>query len=142
MQTLKVGSRGPIVEFLQNILKILGYYQGFIDGIFGNKTKNAVIWFQRNFGLQSVDGIVGPKTWQALSPYINGGLNFIVPTNISYSYSILQINLDTLQKLYPFIEVFYVGKSINGNDIPVIKIGNGSREVFYSASIHANICID
>ena len=138
MQTLKIGSRGPMVEFLQNILKILGYYQGNIDGIFGNGTRSAVLWFQRNFGLQTVDGIVGPKTWQALSPYINGALGFIVPTNINYSYSIMQINIDSLKKLYPFIEVFSVGKSINGNDIPVIKIGNGQREVFYSASFHAN----
>ena len=138
MQTLKIGSRGPMVEFLQNILKILGYYQGNIDGIFGNGTRSAVLWFQRNFGLQIVDGIVGPKTWQALSPYINGALGFIVPTNINYSYSIMQINIDSLKKLYPFIEVFSVGKSINGNDIPVIKIGNGQREVFYSASFHAN----
>lgn len=136
MQTLKLGSRGPMVEFLQNILKILGYYNGNIDGIFGNNTRNAVIWFQRNFGLQSVDGIVGTKTWNALRPYIDGALGFIVPTNISYSYSVMKTNIDTLKRLYPFIEVTNVGKSINGNDIPVIKIGNGSREVFYSAAIH------
>ena len=136
MQTLKIGSTGPLVEFLQNILQKLGYYNGTIDGIFGNNTKNAVIWFQRNFELQSVDGIVGPKTWNALMPYINGALGFIVPTNISYSYSILQININSLKKLYPFIEVTSAGKSINGNDIPVIKIGSGAREVFYSGAIH------
>lgn len=138
MQTLKLGSKGPIVEFLQNILKILGYYTGNIDGNFGINTKNAVIWFQRNFGLQSIDGIVGSRTWNALMPYIDGTLGFIVPTNISYSYSILKINIDTLKKLYPFIEVTSTGKSINNNDIPVIKIGTGSKEVFYSAAIHAN----
>ncbi len=31
-----------------------------------------------------------------------------------------------------------LGKSILGQDIPYIKIGNGSKEVFYSAAIHAN----
>ena len=71
-------------------------------------------------------------------PYIDGALGFIVPTNINYSYSILQININTLKKLYPFIEVTSTGKSINNNDIPVIKIGNGPKEVFYSAAIHAN----
>ena len=84
------------------------------------------------------DGIVGPNTWNSLKPYINGGLGFIVPTNIRYSYSILQINLNSLKELYPFLEISSIGRSINGNDIPMIKIGNGENEVFYSASIHAN----
>ena len=137
MKTLRYGNRGPIVEFLQNLLKILGFLNGNIDGIFGNQTKNAVINFQKAFGLNP-DGIVGPLTWRALMPYINGGLGFIVPTNISYSYSILQINLNSLKTLYPFLEISSAGKSVLGNDISVIKIGNGSNEVFYSAAIHAN----
>ena len=138
MDTLKLGSSGPQVEFLQNILKILGYYAGNIDGIFGSNTRNAVIRFQRNFGLPQVDGIVGVQTWNALSPYINGGLGFIVPTNIRYSSRILQINIDSLRRLYPFIEIGSIGKSILGRNIHYIKIGRGSKEVFYSAAIHAN----
>ncbi len=141
MRTLRYGNRGPMVEFLQNLLKILGFLNGNIDGIFGNQTRNAVINFQRAFGLNP-DGIVGPLTWRALMPYINGGLGFIIPTNISYSYSILQINLNSLKRLYPFLEISSAGKSILGNNIPVIKIGNGSNEVFYSGAIHANVCIN
>ncbi len=138
MITLRLGSTGPMVEFLQNLLQKLGFYQGQIDGIFGTNTVIAVRNFQRNFSLQSVDGIVGRNTWRALQPYIDGGLNFIVPTNISYSYSILQINLDTLKRLYPFLEIGIAGFSILGNSIPYVRIGNGPKEVFYSASIHAN----
>jgi g-D-glutamyl-meso-diaminopimelate peptidase len=126
-----------MVEFLQNILKVLGLYTGKIDGIFGPNLKNAVIMFQTQNNL-TADGIVGPRTWLVLRPYIDGGLGFIVPTNISYSSSILQINLDSLKRLYPFIEITSVGRSVLGTNLPVIKIGNGSKEVFYSASFHAN----
>ena len=137
MKTLRLGSTGPIVEFLQNILKNLGLYQNEIDGIFGINTQNTVISYQTQNGL-SPDGIVGFLTWNSLSPYINGALGFIVPTNISYSYSIMQINLNSLKQLYPFLEITSVGNSVLGNEIPVVKLGNGSKEVFYSASYHAN----
>ena len=86
-----------MVEFLQNLLTKLGFYNGKIDGIYGKNTNNAVMYFQRKFGLIS-DGIVGNNTWNALSPYINGALGFIVPTNIDYSSSILEINLNSLKK--------------------------------------------
>lgn len=137
MITLNLGSNGPIVEFLQNLLQRLGFYMGRIDGIFGYNTTTSVRNFQKSFELNS-DGIVGPATWNALQPYIDGGLNFIIPTNINYSYSILQINLDTLKRLYPFLEIGIAGYSILGNSIPYVRIGNGSKEVFYSASFHAN----
>ena len=137
MQTLRIGSQGPMVEFLQNILIYLGFYTGEIDGIFGQDTKNAVVQFQRQNGL-TPDGIIGPRTWLSLRPYIDGGLGFIVPTNISYSSSILQVNLDSLKRLYPFIEISSAGRSVLGKNIPVIKIGSGEKEVFYSASFHAN----
>lgn len=138
MITLKLGSTGPMVEFLQNLLQKLGFYTGRIDGIFGTNTEVAVRNFQRSFGLMPIDGIVGTNTWRALQPYIDGALNFIVPTNISYSYSILQINLNTLKRLYPFLEIGIAGYSVLGNSIPYVRIGRGPKEVFYSASIHAN----
>ena len=137
MITLRIGSRGPMVEFLQNILIYLGLYNGEIDGIYGQNTASAVKQFQTQNGLTS-DGIVGSRTWRALRPYIDGGLGFIVPTNISYSSSILQINLDSLKRLYHFIEITSAGRSILGKNLPVIKIGNGQKEVFYSGAFHAN----
>ena len=137
MRTLRIGSSGPMVEFLQNILIYLSLYNGKIDGIFGPNLRNAVVQFQRQNGLNT-DGVVGPRTWLALRPYIDGGLGFIIPTNIKYSSSILQINLYSLKRLYPFIEITSIGRSVLGKNLPVIKIGTGSKEVFYSASFHAN----
>jgi len=65
---LTVGFTGQDVVELQGRLRYLGYYDGDITGVFDQKTKNAVTWFQWKFGLKA-DGIVGPKTklklWQA-----------------------------------------------------------------------------
>ena len=60
----------------------------------------------------------------------------IVPTNTNYNYSILIKNINSLKSIYPFLEIFSSGKSVLGKNIPVIKIGTGSKEVFYSGAIH------
>lgn len=65
MPTLRMGSRGSDVEYLQQTLMALGYGCGKIDGIFGAKTLEAVKAFQADQEL-AVDGIVGAKTWAAL----------------------------------------------------------------------------
>ena len=69
MRTLRRGDRGEDVKVLQRALKRAGFDAGTIDGIFGSRTEAAVRAFQRANGLQ-VDGIVGPKTWAALAPYM------------------------------------------------------------------------
>ena len=62
----------------------------------------------------------------------------IIPTDISYSYSILQMNINSLKIIFPFIETGSIGNSVLRNPIPYIRIGNGSKEIFYNASFHAN----
>jgi lysozyme family protein len=61
------GSRGEHVAELQMLLRDGGVSPGSVDGIFGAKTEEAVREFQEAMGLQ-VDGIVGPRTWDALIP--------------------------------------------------------------------------
>lgn len=64
--TIKKGSRGTDVTYLQKRLTAKGYGVGTIDGIFGVKTLEAVKAFQVENGL-AVDGIVGAKTWSQLN---------------------------------------------------------------------------
>ena len=64
--TLRLGSTGPYVIELQEILTKLLYYTGTIDGNFGPNTENAVKRFQINNRL-TADGVVGRDTWSALS---------------------------------------------------------------------------
>ncbi len=64
--TLRQGNSGVYVTFLQQLLESNLIPVGGIDGIFGSRTLSAVRTFQENNGL-SVDGIVGPNTWNALT---------------------------------------------------------------------------
>lgn len=59
------GSRGQEVTQVQQRLIQWGYLQGAADGIFGQSTYNAVVYFQRKNGLKA-DGVVGPATLAAL----------------------------------------------------------------------------
>ena len=60
-ETLKSGSKGTQVKYLQQFLNWYGNYKLATDGIFGPKTLAAVKSFQKKEGLV-VDGIVGIKT--------------------------------------------------------------------------------
>jgi N-acetylmuramoyl-L-alanine amidase len=63
--TVAWGSKGDAVRQVQQKLIQYGYLSGTADGVFGQKTYDAVVWFQRKNGL-AVDGVVGQKTAEAL----------------------------------------------------------------------------
>lgn len=56
---------GPDVRAVQELLKILGYYTGDPDGVYGAETADAVRRFQATHDI-TADGIVGPNTYDRL----------------------------------------------------------------------------
>lgn len=61
-QVMQRGATGEDVIELQARLQYNGYYHGPIDGVFGWSTYWSVRNFQKEFGLETVDGFVGQKT--------------------------------------------------------------------------------
>ena len=84
--TLKQGSRGDLVKNVQQKLIRWGYLKGTADGIFGAKTKSAVIAFQKKNGL-TADGVIGTRTAQAL------GISLSSSTSTSSTTSSTDLNL-------------------------------------------------
>ena len=77
METLRFGSRGAQVEYLQLALQRAGYRDLAVDGIFGARTRDAVRDFQQRNGLFP-DGAVGRLTWNRLMPYLKGYTTYTV----------------------------------------------------------------
>lgn len=57
---------GTDIYQMQQRLHELGYYDGPLDGQFAGRTEAALRAFQRANGLQSENGCLGPKTYEAL----------------------------------------------------------------------------
>lgn len=61
--------RMPSATEIQTALKKSGYYKGEVDGHIGSKTRDAIKRFQEANKL-TADGVVGSRTWELLSKYL------------------------------------------------------------------------
>lgn len=67
MVRLRYGSKGPLVQSVQDALAVGGFYEGNTDADFGPRMLRAVLAFQEaEFGPSADDGVVGPMTAGAL----------------------------------------------------------------------------
>lgn len=62
----------------------------------------------------------------------------VVETNISYTSQFLNMDIEALKTIYPFLQISSIGRSVLGRPLQVIKFGTGQKEIFYSAATHAN----
>ena len=185
MQILKYGASGAQTELLQLALFRAGFIdEAGIDGVFGGKTRAALRRFQSASGLNA-DGVAGPRSWQALTPWLVGyamrtvrrgdtlsslaeafgssvaaidaanpgldplnlavgsrlviplGFN-VVPDNISFTSTVLELCARGLRARYPLIKAGSIGNSALGKTLYRFSIGNGGSELFANASHHAN----
>ena len=66
LEVSRFGDRGRNIEEVQLKLVDSGFSPGAVDGVFGDGTKEALIRFQRHYGLP-VTGTVDSATWSKLS---------------------------------------------------------------------------
>lgn len=85
---LEVGSSGANVTKVQNRLIQYGYMTGSADGKYGEKTRDAVILFQKRNGL-TVDGRVGKATAAALGVTLTSSTSSSASTIVSADQKLL-----------------------------------------------------
>ena len=86
------GSRGEQVSKVQRKLRQWGYYDGAVDGVFGQETYDAVVRFQRKNGL-TADGVIGSATAEAM------GLSVGTAAAVSSTASSYQSDVELLARL-------------------------------------------
>lgn len=98
---LSYGSQGSEVTELQKLLNQNGY-QLDEDGIFGDKTQEAVKNYQQKNNLD-VDGIVGNNTWGALTKASSGAAATNTATNTGFQYGNYQQS-DTVKQAQALLQ--------------------------------------
>ena len=119
--TLRHGMSGDEVREVQQALISLGYLKGTADGVFGNKTENAVRKFQKKNKL-SVDGLVGSKTKSLLLSKASG-------TSVSSAGVTSSASSESSSGNVQSGNATSSGGSLFGNNYATIRNGNRGARV-------------
>lgn len=126
---LQLGDSGTDVATLQYYLDFLGFFYDTlpditIDGVFGDETRNAVLAFQRQFGLPQ-DGIVGRQTWYRLQDEYDAVLRSLPSEYTSYSsllYPGYYITTGATGKVVEQLQTFINTIAQNNSSIPSVTV--------------------
>lgn len=114
---LQVGSRGADVSELQATLKLLGYYDGAVNGIYSEQTATAVSAFQKAAGL-TVDGVTNSTTWNRLFPPATAASSPSTPSTVVCEQPVTSVPPQTASQPqtanFPILQVGMRGIAVQG----------------------------
>ena len=58
--------------------------------------------------------------------------------SVDYTYGKMRDAIRSLKERYPFLEVFYIGQSCMGREIPAVKIGSSDDICLYAGAFHGS----
>ncbi len=128
-RVLQEGSRGTEVRSLQYYLNFIAFFNNGLpdidaDGIFGPKTRDAVLAFQRYYGLTQ-DGIVGRDTWNRIQTVYQSIINDLPREFQSYSsllYPGYVLSVGSTGKVVEQIQTYLRVIGQNNSSVPVINV--------------------
>ncbi len=134
---LSTGSSGSEVRLLQYILEYLSFfYPGIplltVDGYFGEDTENAVIGFQKTFGLEA-DGVVGPATWNQLYSVSNEIADTVEITSEEQRYPGSPIGVGDTGRGVELMKIYYNRIARYYGNLPEVTENNVFDQAFESA---------
>ena len=150
--TIRKGDTGNAVSNLQYTLYELGYYDGSVDGIYGDTTADAVRAFQIRNKITPVDGVAGSKTLSVL--YSSSAIPDLEPTSTFTTLSLGSNGEAVLELKDTLIQLGYLTGSVNAeydtatqaavslfqakNGLPITGVADSATQtkLFSSSAIH------
>jgi cell wall-associated NlpC family hydrolase len=123
-QLFQFGDKGDAVKEIQKKLTDVGYYHFDKDGVYGSKTKEAVVAYQKDNGL-IIDGIIGEQTYEHLAG-VSLTVKHEVEADNNLNSAVFAANEDILE--VPSPTIMSVVKKVEKNDINNVDLlQNGDR---------------
>ncbi len=127
--TSRKGDSGTKVVKLQQALECLGYYDGAIDGDYGNGTYNAVKKFQQKRGMKA-DGVAGTSTIRVLFGEDAANASSSSSSSSSsttYKTEVLDWYADNVSKVIPKGARFTVKDIVTGKTFEMVRWSGGDH---------------